>query len=119
MPRALPKELRERAIGAKEAEGLSIAEAAKRFMVGTATIKRWQSRKSTTGSIEPLAMGGMRHGWFGEEELGRLKELVQETPDATIEEYRHAYNGKFGTEVSSSSMHRALQNLGFTRKKRR
>ncbi|HRE88922.1 MAG TPA: hypothetical protein PK095_07230 [Myxococcota bacterium] len=119
MPRALPNELRERAIAAKEAEGLSIAETAMRFMVGTASIKRWQARKKATGSIDPLAMGGMRYGWFGEEELARLKALVQETPDATIDEYRQTYNSRFGTEVSASAMHRALQNLGFTRKKRR
>ena len=106
-------------MAAKEDEGLSIDETAARFMVGTATIKRCQKRKRTTGSIAPLAMGGARRSWFGEAERANLADLVQEMPDATIEEYRLAYNTKFGTEVSSSAMHRALQRAKLTRKKRR
>jgi len=119
LPKALPNELRERAMAARENEGLSIDETAARFMVGTATIKRWQRRKKATGSIAPLAVGGARRRWFGDRERANLAALVQEMPDATIEEYRIAYNAKFGTEVSSSAMHRALQHAKLTRKKKR
>lgn len=119
MPRALPNEIRERVIAAREQEGLTIDEVAARFMVGTATVKRWERRKKTTGSLSPSAMGGARRTWFGPDEREALVALVRSMPDSTIEEYRVAYNEKFGAEVSDSSMHRALQRFELTRKKRR
>lgn len=119
MPRALPNELRERVIAAREREGLTIDEVAARFMIGTATVKRWEWRKKATGNVSPGAMGGVRFTWFGEEERAALVELVASLPDLTIEEYRLAYNEKYGTTVSDSAMHRALQRFGLTRKKRR
>ena len=117
MAKALPNELRERALEAREREGLSIAETAARFMVGTASVKRWSSRKKSTGSVAPTAMGGVRRIWIGENDKDKLLSLVAKMPDATIEELRAEYNALYGSEVSSSAMHRALQRFDLTRKK--
>ncbi|MER2624682.1 MAG: IS630 transposase-related protein [Accumulibacter sp.] len=117
MARALPSELRERALEAREREGLSIAETAARFMVGTASVKRWNRRMKSTGSVAPSPVGGVRRIWIGEDDRTQLVELVEKMPDATIEELRAEYNSRHGSAVSSSAMHRALQRFDLTRKK--
>jgi transposase len=117
MGKALPNELRERVIEAREQEGLSILDTAERFMIGTATVKRWTRRNRSTGSFAPSPVGGVRRIWIGEDDKEKLISLVGKMPDATIEELRAEYNSLYGTEVSSSSMHRALQRFDLTRKK--
>ncbi len=117
MAKALPTELRERALEAKERDGLSIAETAARFLVGTATVKRWARRMKVTGNARPSPVGGTRRIWIGDENKSALVALVESMPDATIEELRAEYNTRHGTAVSSSAMHRALQRFEMTRKK--
>ena len=119
MARALPSELRERALEVRARDGLSIAETASRFMIGTATVKRWTRRWKATGSLAPLPAGGVRRIWIDEDDKAKLVALVEEMPDATIEELRAAYNSRHKSEVSSSSMHRALQRCDLTLKKSR
>jgi len=116
--RALPTELRERVLEAKERDGLSIAETATRFLIGTATVKRWASRQRETGSAEPLPVGGARRSWFGTaEDKAKVVGLVEEMPDGTIEELRVQYNSRHDTSVSPAAMQRALKRFGLTRKK--
>lgn len=115
--KALPTELRERALEAKEREGLSIAETAARFLIGTATVKRWARRLKATGSAEALPMGGTRRIWIGDEDKAKLIALVESMPDVTIEELRTEYNSRHDTAVSPSAMQRALQRFDLTRKK--
>jgi transposase len=119
MPKALPNELRERVVEVREREGLSIEETSERFMVGPATVKRWCALKKATGSVSPAPVGGVRRIWIGEDSRELLVSLVVEMPDATIEELRAAYNGRYETAVSASAMHRALQRFDLTRKKSR
>jgi transposase len=118
MAKALPDELRERALEARETEGLSIAETAARFMIGTASVKRWKRLMVLTGSSSPRPVGGVRRIWIGDGEKEQLLSLVERIPDATIEELRAEYNSLYGTEVSASAMQRALQRHNITRKKR-
>ena len=44
MPKPLPVEIRERVVEVVENDGLTIEEAAQRFRVGTASVKRWLRR---------------------------------------------------------------------------
>lgn len=117
MAKALPNELRERAMEARHREGLSIAETAARFMVGTASVKRWTKRVKLTGSVTPSPMGGTRRIWIGDGDKANLVTLVGDLSDATIEELRAEYNARYGSAVSSSAMHRALQRFALTLKK--
>lgn len=118
MAKALPVELREQVLEARAREGLSIAEVAARYMVGTASVKRWEKLQKSTGSVAPLPVGGVRHIWIGADDKEKLVSLVAAMSDATIEELRAAYNALHACEVSASAMHRALQRFDLTRKKR-
>jgi transposase len=51
-------DLRERAVGAVEREGLSRREAAARFGLGVSTVISWLRRYRDTGSVRPGQMGG-------------------------------------------------------------
>jgi putative transposase len=117
MPKPLPVEIRERVVEAVENAGLTIEAAACRFMVGTASVKRWLRRSRESGSVEPDAMGGTRFIWIGEDEREQLLVLVEHMPDATLEELTEAYNARHGTAVSRAALIRGLQRFEVTRKK--
>lgn len=119
MPKPLPVEIRERVVEAVENEGLTIDETARRFMVGTASVKRWVRRARTTNSVAPDPMGGTRFVWIGEEERAQLEALVEVMFDATLDELTEAYNARHGTAVSRAAMIRGLQRFQLTRKKSR
>lgn len=119
MSRPLPVELRGRVVKSVENEGLSIREAAQRFDVGTASVKRWLRRSRESGSVEPEPMGGLRVVWIGVEERQQLIDLVEAMADATLDELADAYNARHETAVSRSSLMRALKRFGITRKKSR
>ncbi len=119
MPKPLPIEMRERVVEVVENEGLSIAAAAERFRVGTASVKRWLRRARESGSVAPDPMGGLRVVWIGEAEREQLTELVATMSDATLDELAAAYNARHGTSVSRSALLRALQRFDITRKKSR
>ena len=118
MPSPLPVALRERVLETIRIDSLSIAAAAARFLIGTATVKRWLRRVRETGTLEPAQMGGVRVLRIGEEDGPKVRDLVEETPDATLAELTEVYNERHGTSVSKSAMVRALARLDITRKKR-
>lgn len=119
MPKPLPVEIRERVVEVVEREGLTIAEAAERFQVGTASVKRWLRRARESGSVAPDPMGGLRVVWIGADERAQLLEVVEAMADATLDELAEEYNTRHQTSVSRSALLRALQRFGITRKKSR
>ena len=117
MPKPLPVEIRERVVEVVENDGLTIEEAAQRFRVGTASVKRWLRRSRESGSVAPNAMGGLRVVWIGVEERQQLIDVVEAMADATLDELAEAYNARHETSVSRSALMRALQRFDITRKK--
>jgi len=117
MPKPLPIEIRERVVETIEKDGLTIGEAAQRFRVGTASVKRWLRRSRESGSVAPDAMGGLRVVWIGIEERQQLIDVVEAMADSTLDELAEAYNARHETSVSRSALMRALQRFGITRKK--
>lgn len=113
----LSLDLRRRIIGAWQAEKLPVPELAKRFAVGTATVKRLIRRFQATGSVEPLPHGGGQKPKIAADRLPRVQRLLEANPDWSIEELAAAYNKQEGADVSRSTMVRAVARLGFTRKK--
>lgn len=108
-------DLRARVLAAVE-EGVDTRqEIAEAFGVTTRWIRKLVQQYRETGSIDPLPHGGGRQSKFTDERLGRLKRLVEKKPTATLEELRK------GSRVRCCNMTvaRALQQLGYTRKKRR
>jgi transposase len=113
----LSLDLRRRIIAAKQAEKLSVPELAKRFAVGTATVKRLIRRFKETGAVDPLPHGGGQKPKIPAEKLPRVQRLLEANPDWTVEEIANSYNAQEKVKVSRSTMDRAVRRLGFTRKK--
>lgn len=106
-------DLRERVMRAC-AEGKGTREEiAQRFQVSTAWIRRLHQRRRENGSIEPLPHGGGHPPAYDEKEMKKLRRLVKETPDATLEELRE----KMGKAVSLMAVHRSLKRLKLHYKK--
>jgi transposase len=53
MPAPHPQELRERVLAARRLDGQTVAEVAARFVVGTASVKRWSALHRQQGSVRP------------------------------------------------------------------
>lgn len=107
-------DLRTRVIQAVEEEVDSRTEIAETFGVTTRWIRKLVQRYRETGSIEPLPHGGGRKAKFTPERLERLKTLVEKKPAATLDELRKSSR----VPCCSMTVSRALQQLGYTRKKR-
>ncbi len=108
-------DLRARVMQAVE-EGIDTRkEIAENFGVTTRWIRKLVEQHRKTGSIEPRPHAGGRQATFTPERLKRLKKLVEKKPGATLDELRKSSR----VPCCRMTVHRALQQLGFTRKKRR
>lgn len=115
MPRPLSNDLRERVVRVVEG-GSSRRQAAERFGVSVSFVvkllQRWQARRS----VAPDKLGGGKAAaWSAHAE--RVRALVAQSPDMTIEQLRRALVAE-GVETSRSALGRCLLALGLTRKKR-
>ena len=108
-------DLRERLLGAIDA-GLSQAEAARLFGVGTSTISRWRQQRRATGSVAPKPRTG-RRPVIGPDQTAALHEQVARQPDATLAEHCARWAQAHGMAVSVATMSRAIRRLGITVKK--
>ena len=110
-------DLRERLLRAIDA-GLSQAEAARLFGVGTASIQRWRRQQRECGSVAPRARSGRpRH--IGRDQARALLAQVRAAPDATLAEHCAWWEANHGVRVSEATMSRALARLGWPLKKSR
>lgn len=109
--RAFSLDLRERVLADGDA-GQSNEEVAKKYRVSAAWIRRLKQRRRETGSIAPRPRHYPPPRLLAHAE--RLQELVQERPDATLQELREA----LGVPASLASFCRALQQLRLTVKKK-
>ena len=112
---AYPMELRERVMQAVEEGDLTRQEIADAFGVTTRWIRKLVQQYRETDSISPLPHAGGREERFTPERLERLKALVDRKPTATLDELRKASR----VPCCIMTVARALQQLGYTRKKRR
>ena len=110
-------DLRERLLGAIDA-GLSQAEAARFFGVGTATITRWRRRQRERGSVAPDPRPGRRRR-IGRAHEQALLAQVRAVPDATLREHCALWAATQGEHLSEATMSRALARLGWPLKKSR
>jgi transposase len=110
----LSKDLRERIVAAVDHHEGSRRAIARRFRVDVSCITRLLQLRRQTGSLEPRPHGGGKPPTLDHDGLQRLRGLVQERPDATLEELRQHLN------LSGSIMivWRGLEKLDITRKKK-
>ena len=108
-------DLRERVVQACDEKVGKRKEIAELFGVSTAWIRRLLQRRRETGSIAPQKRGTHKPPKFHGEGLKRLKRLVEQDADATLQELLD----RSGVEGSIMAVHRALERLGCRRKKSR
>ena len=110
---------RERVVKCVKELNLTYVAAASMFSVSVASVNRWLRKERETGSLEPKEDGGGRsHAIKDGRQLNRLKKIIESQPDATIAEITAKYNLRTQTTVSRSSVCRAIQRIGYTRKKK-
>jgi len=109
-------DLRKRIMEALEEEPSSLIVAA-RFKVAASTVRKLRSKVRRTGKLErDLAPGRERLVQGKHEE--RLRRLIREYPDATLNVLRELLTDATGISVSETTMWRQLERMGITLKKR-
>jgi transposase len=116
--RAYSHDLRERIVRAVES-GISRAEAARRFSVSERTVRRYLTRQETTGSLAPTAYRRGPAPTIPPEQESALLVQLRAHPDATLEAHCALWEQAHGRVVSTSTMCRAQQRVGWTVKKSR
>jgi len=110
------EELRRAAIGALE-RGSTQREVAMMLGVSVPTLARWRREHRQRGQVAPRARGHRRRAVDASGEA-QLLSLLQEWPDATLEQHLTRYRQTTGHTLSRASLARAIVRLGWTRKKR-
>lgn len=88
------------------------------FGVSLSFIQDLLQRYRQTGSVEPKPHGGGNPGKVGPY-LSVVQKLHQQQPDASLAERCEQLAGTGAVHIGRTTMHRALKQLGLTRKKRR
>jgi transposase len=113
MPKPYSYDLRHAVIQAIKLDGLKISEVSIIFNISRSTISLWLKRQSETGDFQalpnlPLGNGHKITDW------AKFREFAKTHGDKTQVEMAQLWEG----EISSRTISRALQKIGFTRKKR-
>lgn len=107
-------DLRQRILDAVRRGDATRRQIAQRFAVSVSFITRMLHLHRTTGSLEPRPHRGGNPAVLTPEDLERLRELIRQRPDATLEECRQ----HLGASCSTMTISRALNDLGLPRKKK-
>jgi transposase len=87
------------------------------FEVPLGTLDRWRREFRRTGKNAPAARGHKRAA-FTSTDLPHLEAQLRSCPDATLEQQAATWRQNTGQSASRSSVQRAMQVLGWRRKKR-
>jgi transposase len=107
-------DLRQRIAAAIDHGEGSFREIARGFRVSLSFIARLLRRRRQAGTLEPKPHGGGHPPALDHQAQQRLRDLVRQQPDATLDELRQ----RLGVACSRSALARALEKLGLTRKKK-
>jgi transposase len=111
---AYSQDLRQRVLDCIDRKEGSLRQIARRFVVSLSFVVRLLQLHRRTGSLDPKPPAGGRHAALGPDDLERLRELVRQQPDATLEELRQ----RLGASCSITAIWRALEKLRLPRKKK-
>src|SRR5277367_2714353 len=111
---AYSQDLRQRILDTVQRGEGSLRQIARRFLVSVSFITRLLRTHRSTGALEPKPHGGGNPAVLSPENLERLRELIRQQPDATLEECRQ----RLGLSCSLMTISRALSRLGLPRKKK-
>ena len=107
-------DLRQRILETVQRGEGSLRQIAQRFLVSLSFVVRLLQTYRRTGSIQPRPHRGGNPAKLAPEDLERLRELVQQQPDATLEELRQ----RLGVACSTMAICRALKKMGLPLKKK-
>jgi transposase len=108
------QDLRQRIVETARRGDGTLSQIAERFLVSVSFVTRLLQLHRRTGSVEPRPHGGGHPAVLTPEDLERLRDLIGERPDATLEECRE----HLGSSCSLATICRALSRLGLPRKKK-
>ncbi|NET32683.1 MAG: transposase [Cyanothece sp. SIO1E1] len=111
--------LRQEVIDAYENKEGSIRQLAQRFKVSPKFVHELLQRYRQEGTIEPKPHAGGPAPRLQDEHLKVLQEWVEQDNDATLEQLADRLFERTQSRVSVTTLHRALNKLNLTRKKRR
>lgn len=112
--KSLSNDLRVRILAAVDRREGSRHKLATRFSVNVSTITRLLQLRRETGTFDPRPHAGGTEPTLDQEGLERLRKLVEQTPDATLEQHKRS----LGISGSIMIIWRGLEKLGITRKKK-
>jgi transposase len=110
------RDLREKVLKALEREPSSLRVAAQ-FGVSGSWVRKLRLRLERGERIDPQHGGGREQVVVGEH-ADAIRDIVKETPDATLNEMRRQLKKRTGLQVSEPTMSRTLRRLGLNRKRR-
>lgn len=113
--RAYSVDLRTRVLDAVD-RGIPRTEVATTFKVSLATIKRYIKQRRDTGQIVPKRPPGGAPR-IGPEQYDVLQEQLEANDTLKLSEHCQLWWERYGVAVSISTMSRAIQRVGWTRKK--
>src|SRR5690349_14323602 len=117
--KAYSTDLRQRIVDAyKNGEG-SVRELAGRFMVAYKTVQNYLNLVRETGSVTPLPHGGGPTPKLDEAGVQQVRTIVEEKNDRTLDEIAEELAVRKTAHVGRTTVWRALDRLGLTRKKNR
>ena len=112
----LPTKLRHAIVSAR-GDGLTYDAIAEMLGVGRASVSRVLRLHRETKTVEPRARGGGNTSPLRGRVARLLKAIIDEAPDATVAELTAALMARTDVQTSRSGVQRALDRLGYTRKK--
>ena len=99
-------------------QGYAREQIVKLFGVSRAMIKRYLKQRRETGTVAPKAIPGRPPKKLGPLQAELVAQL-QAHDDLRLEDQCRHWEQSHGVRVSTSTMSRAIQRVGWTRKKRR
>ncbi len=108
-------DLRERIVGAVEG-GTSRVRAVETYRVSLATVKRYLKLNREGGGLAPKPSPG-RPPKIGVEQHAELEEQLRAHDTATLREHIELWQRRRGVGMSVPAMSRAIERVGWTRKK--
>ena len=98
--------------------GATIEETARRFMVGTASVKRILAALRKTGSLAPKPPNGGPPPKVSDDKLGVIRAIVEVNNDATRQDLCDRWFDRTGERLSVATITQVLRRAGLTLKKR-
>lgn len=117
--KAYSLDLREKIVQARDQKRGSQQQIADTFGVSRAFVQNLLYRRRDTGNIAALPHGGGTKPALDEDALKVVRSLVEQQPDATLQELCDGVDERLQIRVSVATMCTTLKRMGLPRKKSR